>query len=287
LAPHVFSLTPSSPPSHPRLLVFGGGSAARDGQLALFDTSTGARSACAPPHAHGAGPTALALPAVGGGARAVVTTGGGAAANVAASGGEDGLVRLWGCDAATRDSASGIPVAAGMMEPPRLLHTLRGHTGAVHCVAVSAPSEGDFVVSGSADASIRVWSAASGRCLENVSAKGRPVLSLSLVGRLLASAGRDGVITVWDLQRSSADSSGAQLRVVTQLAAVRHTPRTCPPPSHPHPLLASAHQTGSLLPATPLPPHHTPFPSPPPAPHALRLSSHPPHLPHISSHPVF
>lgn len=196
-------------------------------------------------------------------------------------------MRLWGCDAATRDSASGIPVAAGMMEPPRLLHTLRGHTGAVHCVAVSAPSEGDFVVSGSADASIRVWSAASGRCLENVSAKGRPVLSLSLVGRLLASAGRDGVITVWDLQRSSADSSGAQLRVVTQLAAVRHTPRTCPPPSHPHPLLASAHQTGSLLPATPLPPHHTPFPSPPPAPHALRLSSHPPHLPHISSHPVF
>ena len=44
--------------------------------------------------------------------------------------------------------------------------------------------EGELLVSGSDDCSIRVWSLASGQCVENVTAKGRPVLAVALKVRV-------------------------------------------------------------------------------------------------------
>ncbi len=260
-------------------------SAAADGAVAAWGvggalpSGGGARAPCKKEHAHTEAVCALALQRGGGGK---------GAATLAATASEDRTLKLWSLDAAVRGGApectrtlkghaggesvphtcSGCgarPACRRGHKPPlgpeltwgarpregrAALHPGR-HAGAVRGIAV----EGDLLVSGSEDCSIRVWSlyagrtpqppaprsspglaeegrrplrltraraacrdSSSGQCVENVTAKGRPVLAVALAGHLLASAGRDGIITVWDLHPRQ---GGAQLQVVTQLAGAR------------------------------------------------------------------
>ena len=171
-------------------------SGAADGTVAYIDLQRGAR---ADGERHAGAVCSLALQQAGGAGGGAGGGGVAGGAHLAASAGEDGQVKLWDLVA---DAA------------PACSRTLSGHAASVRGVAM----EGELLVSGSDDCSIRVWSLASGQCVENVTAKGRPVLAVALKGHLLSSAGRDGIITVWDLHPKP---GGAQLQVVMQLAGAR------------------------------------------------------------------
>jgi WD40 repeat protein len=75
--------------------------------------------------------------------------------------------------------------------------TLEGHTGAVLAVAVSP--DGSLLVSGGADATLRVWDPSGGRLLRVLANHGDRVnaLAWSPDGRYLASAGRDRTVRIW------------------------------------------------------------------------------------------
>ena len=75
---------------------------------------------------------------------------------------------------------------------------LRGHTGPVWSVAF-AP-DGRTVATGSDDASLRFWDAATGRQEGELSGYGSAVLAVAFAhsGKFLVSGGRDGAIRLWD-----------------------------------------------------------------------------------------
>lgn len=106
--------------------------------------------------------------------------------------------------------------AMGALRPPptpqSCLFTFRGgkgdpnpHTGPVtclHCV-------GDLIVSGSWDATVRVWNATTGRWLRTFTGHSGPVLSLvgqEGGGLLLLSSSADGSVRLWDLAEAAAES---------------------------------------------------------------------------------
>jgi len=80
-----------------------------------------------------------------------------------ASGSEDGEVRIW--EVPTR-GPQGEPVAIN-----RPLQTLKGHTAAVNSIAFNA--DGKLLVSGSSDASMKLWDAAAGRELASLFSMGQ------------------------------------------------------------------------------------------------------------------
>jgi hypothetical protein len=148
--------------------------------------------------------------------RSVVILPGG---NSLLSGGYDGTVRQW--DARTGAAKGSLPVQAGKIEAlafsgpgnrlaiagGRLrlrqadskLLTLPGHRGPVLCVAFSA--DGQWLLSGGSDGSVRLWWAADGRevCrLEGHRDRVQAVV-FSPCGRVAFSGSRDGTIRRWPL----------------------------------------------------------------------------------------
>jgi len=89
-----------------------------------------------------------------------------------------------------------------------LLNTLRGHTAAVTCVAVSP--DGQMLASGSADETIRLWNVATGELTATVRGHEDSVLALAFSpdGELLASGSWDGTLRLWET------SSGELLRTI-------------------------------------------------------------------------
>ena len=78
------------------------------------------------------------------------------------------------------------------------IHTLAGHTKSVDCVAIS--QDGDFIVSGSADGTIRVWAADTGSCEAVLEGHASAVTCIRLLeGGLLLSASWDRTVKLWDL----------------------------------------------------------------------------------------
>jgi hypothetical protein len=79
-----------------------------------------------------------------------------------------------------------------------LLHTLSGHTGRVHAVALSL--DGRLALTGSMDTTARVWDTATGRRLHTLTGHGAEVdsVALSADGRVALTGSADGTARIWD-----------------------------------------------------------------------------------------
>jgi WD40 repeat protein len=87
--------------------------------------------------------------------------------------------------------------------PPACLMTLRGHTGGVYAVAVTA--DGRTAVSGSEDKTVRVWDLRNGSCSAVLQGHTGWVraMAVSADGRTAVSGSEDKTVRVWDLRRGS------------------------------------------------------------------------------------
>src|SRR5437588_1682605 len=83
------------------------------------------------------------------------------------------------------------------VEKLALLYTLKGHTGGVYSVALSA--DGQTLESGSADKTIKVWNLSTGRELRSLTGHTKDVISVALSadGQTLVSGSADNTINVW------------------------------------------------------------------------------------------
>ncbi|GAA3313983.1 TIR domain-containing protein [Nonomuraea dietziae] len=82
---------------------------------------------------------------------------------------------------------------------PRLRHTLSGHAGRLWSIAFNA--SGTLVATGGDDLTVRVWEVATGRLVHTLTGHSRRVLSVAFSPSspsLLASAGDDGVVILWE-----------------------------------------------------------------------------------------
>jgi WD40 repeat protein len=100
-----------------------------------------------------------------------------------ASCGGDGTVRLWSLTGVT--DREGMPGVQAEVGSGQLLASLQGHTGAVRGVALSA--DGQLVVSGGYDGTVRLWEASTGACLRTLQAE-RRYERLAGCGRITWSA---------------------------------------------------------------------------------------------------
>lgn len=82
-----------------------------------------------------------------------------------------------------------------------------GHEGAVHCVRYN--SGGSYVLSSSADKTIRIWNPNTGACIKTFAAHGKAVLGISVSpdNAKFASGSADRSVFLWDV------STGATIRV--------------------------------------------------------------------------
>ena len=119
--------------------------------------------------------------------------------------------RRWTEETTFRESpcAESVDVPFGFLEwlnrptewmPPVCLMTLQGHTGWVTGVALSA--DGQTIVSGSDDKTIKVWDAQSGNCRQTLLGHTESVndVALSADGHMIVSGSYDKTIKVWDAQ---------------------------------------------------------------------------------------
>lgn len=77
--------------------------------------------------------------------------------------------------------------------------SLAGHSATVHAVAFSP--DGRWIISGSADQTIRIWDSETGRLKQTLQSGSGKIYTLAIArnGRVLASGGEAGAIQIWDL----------------------------------------------------------------------------------------
>ena len=87
-------------------------------------------------------------------------------------------------------------MAGEELKPEKLLE---GHTGDVNSVAISP--DGEHVVSGSDDETIRIWNVATGKMIHKALSRGGAVYSVSFShdGHLLVAGVNSGEVQIWDV----------------------------------------------------------------------------------------
>ncbi|KAL3319631.1 F-box and WD repeat domain containing 11 [Cichlidogyrus casuarinus] len=79
---------------------------------------------------------------------------------------------------------------------------LEGHTGSVLCLQY----EGDLLISGSSDTTVRMWDLANNKCIKSISYHTEAVLHLRFRDNLLVTCSKDRSIAVWELNASRTDA---------------------------------------------------------------------------------
>lgn len=129
------------------------------------------------------------------------------------SAGGDRTVKVWQLSTATLQRTLGDPlagaVAAGIVGPQAvrsLAASAAGHTGPVTCLA---HVDGDALLSGSKDGTMRLWNFRTGEHIRVYQgAKGLiECIAVGLAGQIIASAGTSAEITLWDAQTGRAHRS--------------------------------------------------------------------------------
>jgi WD40 repeat protein len=140
----------------------------------------------------------------------------------AASGGMDGRLTLWDLTTSAsrraydkRDPLTGVRFLRGgarvmttsrdgalrcfgVGEGVMVERTLRGHTSSVECLAVSP--DGNWILSGSGDRTLRVWDPGSGRCLRTLDDHADRVNSVAIAaGGRAVSASFDETVRIWEV----------------------------------------------------------------------------------------
>ncbi|CAD6262511.1 unnamed protein product [Miscanthus lutarioriparius] len=84
-------------------------------------------------------------------------------------------------------------------------HFLRGHTGVVTTIMFHKDPKSLLLFSGSEDGTVRVWSLETKKCVAVLKEHFSAVSSLTLSddGQTLLSAGRDKIVTAWDIRKYS------------------------------------------------------------------------------------
>ena len=119
-----------------------------------------------------------------------------------ASGCSRGVVRVWGGSSVSSSTSGGTGATTTWRSDASCLAELKGHTGAVHALALLPWG---LLGSGGGDGEVRLWSVAARACVAvlraGAGALGGAVHALAALpnGRL-ASAGHEGVVCVWELQ---------------------------------------------------------------------------------------
>lgn len=103
-----------------------------------------------------------------------------------ATGSFDQNIKLWSLEAKENDN-------------PRLIlrQTLTAHQGSIHALASSSTQQ--ILVSGSYDQTIKQWSWESGEMLHSSSDQRGVIYAIAVHENLIASAGGDGRVTLWQL----------------------------------------------------------------------------------------
>ena len=80
----------------------------------------------------------------------------------------------------------------------KLLHALTGHTGWVNSVAYSP--DGQQIVSGSHDKTVKIWDANTGKELHTLTGHNGSVFSVAFSpdGQRIVSGGGDKTVKIWD-----------------------------------------------------------------------------------------
>eukprot|EP00897_Mesotaenium_endlicherianum_P009972 jgi/Mesen1/9002/ME000056S08408 len=104
-------------------------------------------------------------------------------------------------NAFTRTTGYAVVKPALLLDRLQHIKTLRGHRNAVYCAVFD--KTGRYVVTGSDDRLVKIWSMETGLCLRSCRGHSGDItdLAVSCDNRLVASASNDHTIRVWDLPR--------------------------------------------------------------------------------------